>query len=202
MSLFDLTGRFPTKETATEWIEGIRWPNGDRYCPKCGGKSTRETKNQNVLKSIFRGTDLKAGIRTRFTEEGDNMKLPKIIAWDIAARKGSSPNIVGKTIKLTGNDRRWCGVALFVASFKAIPGAGIRPAVGWRKRTLKPGHQYGQRSSEGETEHLSLCITDWSHGRRDRCPLNPDMAQTLPENAILPDGPAPRQSPPLTTLLR
>lgn len=38
ISLFQLTEQFPTEESAVQWFEKQRWPEG-RTCPHCGGES-------------------------------------------------------------------------------------------------------------------------------------------------------------------
>ena len=46
LSLFE---RFPDEESATQWIESIRWENGERQCPHCESKNTYEVKSRKPL---------------------------------------------------------------------------------------------------------------------------------------------------------
>ena len=48
ISIFELTERFPTEESAEAWFERKRW--GDlRHCPKCGNMETTETKDRKPM---------------------------------------------------------------------------------------------------------------------------------------------------------
>ena len=35
---------FPDEQSARKWFEGIRWPDGERICPRCESVNTRATK--------------------------------------------------------------------------------------------------------------------------------------------------------------
>ncbi len=39
ITLLELFDRFPDEESAQEWFESIRWPNGLRYRPRCLGRN-------------------------------------------------------------------------------------------------------------------------------------------------------------------
>ena len=45
MTIMELFERFPDDEVARRWFEELRWPNGAREFPHCGGVDTREVKN-------------------------------------------------------------------------------------------------------------------------------------------------------------
>ena len=41
--------KFPTDEAATKWFEDCVWPDGERYCGKCGSLRTREVPNAKPM---------------------------------------------------------------------------------------------------------------------------------------------------------
>ncbi len=45
LSIIELTDMFPDEESARNWFENIRWPDGQRTCPRCDSAKTSETKN-------------------------------------------------------------------------------------------------------------------------------------------------------------
>ena len=47
MTLIQLMDMFPTEEAATEWFEGVIWPEG-RHCPKCGSKRTCNASHRKM----------------------------------------------------------------------------------------------------------------------------------------------------------
>ena len=40
ISLIDLYEMFPDEAAAVEWFESIRWPTGEKFCPRCGADET------------------------------------------------------------------------------------------------------------------------------------------------------------------
>lgn len=48
MSLLDLAELFPTEAAARKWFEGIVWPNGERYCPRCASLDTYRCKHAKM----------------------------------------------------------------------------------------------------------------------------------------------------------
>ena len=46
IQLFDM---FPDEESAHIWFENIRWPDGDRRCPRCDSQRTIPTKNRKPM---------------------------------------------------------------------------------------------------------------------------------------------------------
>ena len=48
-SLIELMDMFPTEEAATQWFENIVWPDGRRFCGKCGSTNTRPVPNAQPM---------------------------------------------------------------------------------------------------------------------------------------------------------
>ena len=49
ITVVELMDMFPTEEAATVWFESVVWPDGERYCGKCGGSRTREVPNAKPM---------------------------------------------------------------------------------------------------------------------------------------------------------
>lgn len=77
MNLLDLFERFPDEESATAWVESIRWPNGDRYCPKCGSKCTCETKSRKPMPYWCRDCRSYFSVKTGTVMQSSNLPLRK-----------------------------------------------------------------------------------------------------------------------------
>ena len=41
--------KFPNEESATKWIESIRWKDGERQCPHCESQNTYQVKSGKTL---------------------------------------------------------------------------------------------------------------------------------------------------------
>ncbi|MFN0045324.1 MAG: transposase [Sphingorhabdus sp.] len=37
---------FPDDAASRKWLEDIRWPDGERFCPHCGSLKTTPVKNE------------------------------------------------------------------------------------------------------------------------------------------------------------
>ena len=48
IGLEDLFRMFPDEAAAKEWFEEIRWPGGNRYCPRCYSFRTREASHKTM----------------------------------------------------------------------------------------------------------------------------------------------------------
>ena len=48
ITLLELAERFPDENAAKAWFESIVWPNGKRFCPKCGGENTHECSHYKM----------------------------------------------------------------------------------------------------------------------------------------------------------
>lgn len=49
LSLLDIFTLIPDDEAAREWFESIRWPNGERCCPRCANVNTSPVKNAKPM---------------------------------------------------------------------------------------------------------------------------------------------------------
>ncbi len=49
ISVFDLQTIFPDETSAAKWFEDIRWPTGNRSCPRCKHENTGEVKNAKPM---------------------------------------------------------------------------------------------------------------------------------------------------------
>ena len=49
ISVLDLQNIFPDEVSAVKWLEGIRWPTGNRSCPRCKHENTGEVKNAKPM---------------------------------------------------------------------------------------------------------------------------------------------------------
>ena len=77
LSLVDLFDRFPDEESAREWFEAIRWPDGSRSCPRCSNANTRATKSGKPM-PYWCGTCRKYfSVKTGSIMESSNIPLRK-----------------------------------------------------------------------------------------------------------------------------
>ena len=81
MTLLELFERFPDEESATQWIEQTRWPDGDRYCPKCGSDATREVKSRKPMPYWCSDCRSYFSVKTGTTMQSSKLPLRK---WVIA----------------------------------------------------------------------------------------------------------------------
>ena len=49
MSAIELFELFPDEQTAHEWFENLRWPDGERVCPRCWSTRTSETPKRKPM---------------------------------------------------------------------------------------------------------------------------------------------------------
>lgn len=49
LSVIELFQMFPDETTSRKWFENIRWSDGERHCPNCGGLKTTVVKNENPM---------------------------------------------------------------------------------------------------------------------------------------------------------
>ena len=49
ISLFDLQEIFPDEQTAVKWVEELRWPDGERHCPRCKSEHTSPVPNAKPM---------------------------------------------------------------------------------------------------------------------------------------------------------
>ena len=81
LTIVQLMDMFPTEEAATEWFESAVWPDGERYCGKCGSTRTREVPNAKPMP--YWCTDCRSyfSVRTGTPIARSNVPLRK---WAIA----------------------------------------------------------------------------------------------------------------------
>ncbi|MXX99459.1 MAG: IS1595 family transposase [Chloroflexi bacterium] len=77
ISIIELFDMFPDEESARQWFEQIRWPNGERQCPHCGSDKTQEDHSRNPqpyrCKSCWKFFSVKVGT----VMEASNLPLRK-----------------------------------------------------------------------------------------------------------------------------
>lgn len=49
LSVIELFRMFPDEATSRKWLEDIRWPNGERHCPRCGSLKTSAVKGEKPM---------------------------------------------------------------------------------------------------------------------------------------------------------
>jgi transposase-like protein len=49
LAVLQLFQMFPDEAASRKWLEEIRWPDGDRFCPHCGSLKTSAVKNENPM---------------------------------------------------------------------------------------------------------------------------------------------------------
>ena len=69
ITMLELQQMFPDEESARKWFENAIWPDGERYCPRCGCNDTHESTHKTMpyrcrpckrFFSVRTGTVLKA----------------------------------------------------------------------------------------------------------------------------------------------
>lgn len=46
LTVLQLFQMFPDEASSPKWLEDIRWPSGERFCPHCGSLKTKTVKNE------------------------------------------------------------------------------------------------------------------------------------------------------------
>jgi transposase-like protein len=49
ITVLQLFQMFPDEAASRQWLEGIRWPDGERFCPHCGSLKTSAVKNEKPM---------------------------------------------------------------------------------------------------------------------------------------------------------
>ena len=49
LSIFELQEMFPNERAARMWFENLRWPDGQRPCPRCQSENTRTVKREKPM---------------------------------------------------------------------------------------------------------------------------------------------------------
>ena len=81
ISLLELFDMFPDEESATEWFERTRWPDGIRPCPRCDSERTHEVRNRKPMP--FRCSDCRKYFSVRTGSVLEESRLP-LRKWVIA----------------------------------------------------------------------------------------------------------------------
>ena len=80
IGIIELLELFPDEETARNWFEGIRWPDG-RTCARCGGTQTREVPNAKPMP--YWCTDCRKYFSVKVGTVMESSKIP-LRKWAIA----------------------------------------------------------------------------------------------------------------------
>lgn len=81
ITLIELFQMFPDEFTAREWFEGIRWPDGERYCPCCGSIDVFPVPNEKP--SPYRCKDCRKYFSVKTGAVMHRSKIP-LQKWAIA----------------------------------------------------------------------------------------------------------------------
>ncbi len=77
LSIFELTEMFPDEDSARKWFEDIRWPEGERNCPRCNSKNTRATKSGKPMPYWCSDCRSYFSVKVGTTMESSNLPLRK-----------------------------------------------------------------------------------------------------------------------------
>ena len=81
ISLIGLMEMFPDERSARHWMESIRWPDGEKHCPKCG--SGRITNVKNEKPQPYRCKDCRRFFSVRIGTVFENSPIP-LRKWAVA----------------------------------------------------------------------------------------------------------------------
>ena len=74
IELFDM---FPSEESARDWFEQIRWPDGERRCPRCDFDNTRPVTGANAMPYWCGSCRRYFSVKTGTVMEASNLPLRK-----------------------------------------------------------------------------------------------------------------------------
>ena len=103
ITIIDLVRMFPDEDAARRWFEGIVWPDGERYCPRCGSFDTHECSHP---KMPYRCRDCRKyfGVKTGTVMADSPIPLQKwvfAIYLDLTSLKGVSSMKLSRDIGVT-----------------------------------------------------------------------------------------------------
>ena len=104
LSLIDLFDRFPDEDSARAWFEAIRWPNGERECPRCPNINTTATKTGKPMPYWCGKCRKYFSVKTGSIMEASNLPLRKwVLALYILATnlKGTSSMKLHRDLGIT-----------------------------------------------------------------------------------------------------
>ena len=81
ISVFRLFEMFPDDAAAEAWFEKQRWPDGERFCPKCGCMNTSRVKNRKPQPFWCKDCRSYFSLKTGTLMGGSNISLKK---WAVA----------------------------------------------------------------------------------------------------------------------
>ena len=81
ISVIQLFDMFPDEDSARGWFEELRWPDGERPCPRCGFKNTGETPKRKPQPYWCPGCRSYFSVKVGTIMESSNLPLRK---WVIA----------------------------------------------------------------------------------------------------------------------
>ena len=81
LSLAELFEMFPDEKAAVAWFESTVWPDGERYCGKCGSTHTREVPNAKPMPYWCKSCRSYFSVRTGTPMQASNVPMRK---WAIA----------------------------------------------------------------------------------------------------------------------
>ena len=121
VSLMELADKFPNEESARKWFERRTWPDGERWCPRCGCGNTRRASHRAMpywcpdrrsyfcVRIAFHGLP-KAhdgarlfGFQIVFSEEFEGLRLA---AFDAGALEVTNGRLVDAKRVTQGENRR------------------------------------------------------------------------------------------------
>lgn len=77
IGVMELLERFPNEESAREWFENLRWPNGERHCPHCGSSKTKTVPNEKPMPYHCGDCRKYFSVKTGTVMAESNLKLRK-----------------------------------------------------------------------------------------------------------------------------
>lgn len=104
MNLIELFQKFPDDNAAREWLENVRWPDGERDCPFCASERISVVKSEKPQPYRCRDCRKYFNVKIGMVMEGSKIPLQK---WVIAiyllssARKGMSSIALHKALGIT-----------------------------------------------------------------------------------------------------
>ena len=81
ISLIELYDMFPTETAAVQWFESIRWPTGEKWCPRCGSDQTGPVASGKPMPYRCSACRSYFSVRTGTVMESSRLPLRK---WVIA----------------------------------------------------------------------------------------------------------------------
>ena len=147
ITIIELARMFPDEAAARRWFEGVVWPDGDRYCPRCGSFDTHGCCH---AKMPYRCRDCRKyfGVKTGTVMASSPVPLQKwvfAIYLDLASLKGVSSLKLSRDIGVT-QKTAWFMQQRIREAFAEQGAAVLRGAtevdetyVGGKKRPGLPG---------------------------------------------------------------